>query len=91
MIPTHMSQNGFIKDRCFRTDGFIIRAKATIRTDGFIVRAGFGNPCALRAPTSFLVRIKSIRTRKEVLNVRASACAFAGANLFLNRASRKCQ
>ena len=34
-------------------DGFIIRALETIRTDGFIVRAGFGNTCALRAPTDF--------------------------------------
>jgi hypothetical protein len=52
-----------------RTDGFIIRAQATIRTDGFSVRAGFGNTCALRAPTSFLVRIHTIRTRNEVLQV----------------------
>ena len=40
-----------------RADGFIIRAQATIRTDGFIVRAGFRETCALRAPTSFLVRV----------------------------------
>jgi hypothetical protein len=50
-----------------RADGFIIRAQATIRTDGFFVRAGLGNTCALRAPTSFSVRIDGIRTENEVL------------------------
>jgi hypothetical protein len=52
-----------------RTDGFIIRAQATIRTDGFSVRAGFANSCALRAPTPFFVRIDTIRTKNEVLQV----------------------
>jgi hypothetical protein len=36
-------------DRRLCTDGFIIRAQATIRTDGFFVRAGFAKACALRA------------------------------------------
>jgi hypothetical protein len=49
-----------------RADGLIIRAQAAIRTDGFFVRAGFGNTCALRAPTSFSVRIHPIRTENEV-------------------------
>jgi hypothetical protein len=31
-----------------RTDGFIIRAQATIRTDGFSVRAGFSDIFTLR-------------------------------------------
>jgi hypothetical protein len=62
-------ENGFSKDRCLRADGFIIRAQATIRTDGISVRAGFGNTCALRAPTSFSVRIHTIRTENEVLQV----------------------
>ena len=38
--------SGFIEDRCFRADGFIIRAKTTIRTNGFFVRAGFGSAAA---------------------------------------------
>jgi hypothetical protein len=50
-----------------RADGFIIRAQAMIRTDGFFVRAGFANTCALRAPTSFFVRIHTIRMKNEVL------------------------
>jgi hypothetical protein len=50
-----------------RADGFIIRAQATIRTDGFFVRAGFANTSALRAPTSILVRIHTIRTKNEIL------------------------
>jgi len=50
-----------------RSDGFIIRAQATIRTDGVIVRAGFGKKAyALRASTSFSVRIYDIRTENEV-------------------------
>jgi hypothetical protein len=52
-----MSKSGFHKDRCLRADWFNIRAQAAIRTDGFIVRAGFRKTCALRAPTSILVRI----------------------------------
>jgi hypothetical protein len=52
-----------------RADGFIIRAQAAIRTDGFFVRAGFANICALRAPTSFFVRIHTIRTKNGVLQV----------------------
>jgi hypothetical protein len=51
-----------------RADGFIIRAQAAIRTDGFIVRAGLGKTCALRAPTLFLARIHTIRTRNKVLS-----------------------
>jgi len=51
-----------------RADGLIIRAQATIRTDGFTVRAGFRKTCALRAPTSIVVRIHTIRTTIEVLN-----------------------
>jgi hypothetical protein len=51
-----------------RADGFIIRAQSTIRTDGLIVRAGFGKTCALRAPTSFFVRIYPIRTKIEVID-----------------------
>jgi hypothetical protein len=37
-----------------------------LRTDGFIVRAGFRKTCALRAPTSFLIRIHTIRINSEV-------------------------
>jgi hypothetical protein len=62
-----MSKTGFNKDRCLRADSFIIRAQATIRTDGFIVRAGFRKTCALRAPTSYLVRINTIRTSTRLL------------------------
>jgi hypothetical protein len=51
-----------------RADGFIIRAQATIRTDGFTVRAGFRKTCTLRAPTSIVVRIHTIRTTIEVPN-----------------------
>jgi hypothetical protein len=43
--------DGLPKDRRLRTDGFIIRAQSTIRTDGFSSVQGFGNSCALRAPT----------------------------------------
>jgi len=57
----------FIKDRRLRTDGFIIRAQATIRTGGFSVRAGLANTCALRAPTPLVVRIHTIRTTSGVL------------------------
>jgi len=53
-----------------RADGFIIRTQATIRTDGFFVRAGFSKSCALRAPTVFLVRIHTIRTKNTVPVVR---------------------
>jgi len=53
-----------------RSDGFIIRAQATIRTDGFIVRAGFAKTCTLRVPTSFSVRIHTIGTENEVPYVR---------------------
>jgi hypothetical protein len=60
-------ENGFFIDRRLRADSLIIRAQATIRTDGFFVRAGFANTCALRAPTSFFVRIHIIRTKNEVL------------------------
>ena len=38
--------SGFIEDRCFRADGFIIRAKATIRINGFFVGAGLGSAAA---------------------------------------------
>ena len=34
------------EDRCFRADGLIIRAKATIRTNGFFVDAVFGSAAA---------------------------------------------
>jgi hypothetical protein len=54
-----------------RADGFIIRTQATIRTDGFTVRAGFANTSALRAPSSFFVRIHTIRTKNEVLQVNS--------------------
>jgi len=50
-----------------RADGLIIRAQATIGTDEFPVRAGFGNTCALRAPTSFSAMINGIRAENEVL------------------------
>jgi hypothetical protein len=63
----------FLKGRRLRADGFIIRAQATIRTDGFFVRAGLAiscaNTCAQRAPTPSFVRIHTIRTKNEVLNV----------------------
>jgi hypothetical protein len=58
-----------------RADGFIIRAQATIRTDGFFVRAGFAKTCALRAPTLFLVRIQTIRTKNKVLQVNRIYCS----------------
>jgi hypothetical protein len=52
-----------------RADGFIVRAQAAIGTDRFVVRAGFANTCALRAPTSSFVRIQTIRTKDEVLQL----------------------
>jgi hypothetical protein len=67
--PFQNEGNGFIHDRRFRADGFIIRAQATIRTDGFFVRAGFAKTCALRAPTLFLVRTHTIRTKNKVLQI----------------------
>jgi hypothetical protein len=54
-----------------RADGFIIRAQVTIHTDGFSVRAGFANTCALRAPTSFFIRIQTIRTKNGVLQINS--------------------
>ncbi len=69
--PPQNEENGFIKDRHLRVDGFIIRTQVTIRTDGFIVRAGFAKTCTLRVPTSFSVRIQTIRTENEVSFVRS--------------------
>ena len=67
-----MSITGFAEDdRRLRTDGFVIRAQATIGTEGFAVRAGFGRTCALRAPTSFRARIRAIHTRNELLQKNA--------------------
>jgi len=71
----------FFKDRRLRADGFIIRAQATIGTDGFTVRAGFGKTCALRAPTSFLVRIHTVRTRNEVLQVNGLSRPLTGGSV----------
>jgi hypothetical protein len=34
----------------------------------FFVRAGFAKTCALRAPTMFLVRINTIRTKNMVMD-----------------------
>jgi hypothetical protein len=53
--PIPNRENGFIKDRRLRADGFIIRAQAMIRTDGFFVRAGLASACALRAPTPLVL------------------------------------
>src|SRR3990172_1585345 len=40
------------------------RFVATAVTDGSTVRAGFGNTCALRAPTVFSARMKSTSAQK---------------------------
>jgi len=74
-------RNGFFKDRRLRADGPIIRAQATIRTDGFSVRAGLANTCALRAPTSVSVRIHTIRTETEVLQIKTNVHALTAAKV----------
>ena len=38
--------SGFIKERFFHADGFIIRVKKTIRTNGFSFVRGFGGAAA---------------------------------------------
>jgi len=40
----------------------------TICTDGFFVRAGFAKTCALRAPTVFSARMKTIRAENTVMD-----------------------
>ena len=58
--------SGFIEERCFRADGFIIRTKATIRTNGFFVGAGF--LAALPRANRVLIRINTIRIKTWFLN-----------------------
>jgi len=45
----------------------------TICTDGFTARAGFGKICALRAPTVFSARMKSVSAQKTRLWIKARA------------------
>jgi hypothetical protein len=62
-----MESTGFPKiAACVRMGSSSVRKRRSARTDLPSVQV-FGNTCALRAPTSFPVRIHAIRTGNEVL------------------------
>jgi hypothetical protein len=55
------AENGLPKDRRLCTDGFIIRAQATIRTDSFSSVQGFANTYAPRLPTAISNSLLAMR------------------------------
>jgi len=69
---------GFTQDRRLRADGCFIRAQSTIRADGIssAQQQGCAAYCALRAPTVFSVRIKSIRTENTVMDKSKGSVGF---------------